>query len=209
MRARRDTRLSVADQKEILSFLLRFVVDQLLSLPGIALSESMQDLSLEDSKSVNAAPRRVKQPPVVPKPVCWPKLPEGWRESDRYFVLGWDVEHPRLQELVRIHTREEAKNLWYLIRAPGILEYGSGWRHIRLCNVLPEDACPPEPWDDPNGPRKALIAIASTASKYLYNRRPTREQYIWLQQIFGCRPQWYRDSLPKQYFHLQDIPRYC
>ncbi|KZT65674.1 hypothetical protein DAEQUDRAFT_731093 [Daedalea quercina L-15889] len=56
----------------------------------------MRDLSLEDSKPADAASRRVKQSLVVPKPVCWPKLPEGWLESDRYFVLGWDVEHPRL-----------------------------------------------------------------------------------------------------------------
>ncbi|KZT65684.1 hypothetical protein DAEQUDRAFT_768631 [Daedalea quercina L-15889] len=168
----------------------------------------MRDLSLEDRQEADTTSHRVKQSPVVPKPVCWHKLPEGWRQSDRYFVLGWDVEHPRLQEFVKIHTPEEAKNIWYLIRAPDILEYGSGWEHIHVCTVLPEDADPPEPWDDPNGARKTLVAIAFTASKHLYNRKPTREQYIWLQQIFGCRPRWYRDAYPKKYFYLHNISRY-
>ncbi|KZT65675.1 hypothetical protein DAEQUDRAFT_731094 [Daedalea quercina L-15889] len=91
-----------------------------------------------------------------------------------------------------------------MIRAPDFLELASGWRHIEVCTVLPQDALP-VPWTDPNGPREAVIALAFTASRRLYERKPTREQYVWLLGLFGCYPQWYRDAVPKEHFDIHCI----
>ncbi|KZT65686.1 hypothetical protein DAEQUDRAFT_740478 [Daedalea quercina L-15889] len=147
--------------------------------PQRTLTESMQDLSLEDPKLAKSASHRTKRSFATPKP-----------------------------EYVKINTPEDEKGGWYLIRAPNLLERGCGYKPIHLCNVLPQDASPPEPWDDPNGPRQTIIALALTADMRLFERKPTREQYKWLQQVFGCRPQWFRDCLPKQHFYLHDITPY-
>ncbi|KAH9829865.1 uncharacterized protein C8Q71DRAFT_862963 [Rhodofomes roseus] len=174
--------------------------------PQRTLADSMQGLSLDDSKPAKTAISYPDtQPKPNPKPARWPKLPEGWQQQDRYFALGWDIKHPRLQEFVKMYTPEHLLDVPYLIRAPEILERGCCWRPIHLFTALPQDASPPEPWDDPDCPSMTIIAISFTSDQQLYDRRPTREQYDWLSLVFGCRPEWYRDVFPKKYAYFQDI----
>ncbi|KZT65685.1 hypothetical protein DAEQUDRAFT_814089 [Daedalea quercina L-15889] len=140
--------------------------------PQRTLVQVMQNLNLEpaseDRESEKAVPPHARQSSGRSKTYRWPKLPEGWHEQDRHFVLGWNLKHPRLQEFVGFTTPENLVILPYSLRAADYLEAASGWPHIHVCSVLPQDVNPPEPWSDPNGPRETIIAIAFTGSRRLY-----------------------------------------
>ncbi|KAH9927600.1 uncharacterized protein B0H18DRAFT_280650 [Fomitopsis serialis] len=152
------------------------------------------------SSTVEQTPTRAAHPEVL-----YPKLPSDWYENDRYWVLGWDANHPRLKAFVEKNTPPEAEDISYYIRALDLLEWCTRFRPIQLCTVLPDDAPIPPLTGKDEVPRIMLVSICFTARLPLYKRRPTKEQYKWLKQLFGCRPRWYRDSLPKNEFHLHLI----
>ncbi|KAH9927599.1 uncharacterized protein B0H18DRAFT_1118404 [Fomitopsis serialis] len=135
--------------------------------------------AISSSSTVEQTPTRAAHPEVL-----YPKLPSDWYENDRYWVLGWDTNHPRLKQ---------------------VLEWCSRFRPIQLCTVLPDDAPIPPLTGKDEVPRITLVSICFTARLPLYKRRPTKAQYKWLKQLFGCRPRWYRDSFPKNEFHLHLI----
>ena len=87
-----------------------------------------------------------------------------------------------------------------------MLEYHSSYRPLHNLYVLPNDApTPPEGAPNPS-PLDFVIAVAFTASSYLYFHRPTQVQYGWLCDVLGGRPRWYRDSFTKEDFSRHEIP---
>ncbi|KAH9927601.1 uncharacterized protein B0H18DRAFT_1118406 [Fomitopsis serialis] len=164
----------------------------------------MRDMTLNEDE--DSTPKAKERPLAVDLGVLYPKLPSDWYENDRYWVLGWDANHPRLKAYVEDNSPPDiAEDIPYYIRVLDLLEWSTHFRPIQLCTVLPDDAPIPPLTGKDEVPRIMLVAICFTARLHLYKRRPSKEQYKWLKQLFGCRPRWYRDSFPKNEFHLHLI----
>ena len=73
-------------------------------------------------------------------------------------------------------------------------------RDLNIHSVIPEGVII-EDYNDADLPVDSVIAIAFTASTYLYYHRPIQAQYEWFCQIFGSEPHWYRDEEVKEEFY--------
>ena len=79
-----------------------------------------------------------------------------------------------------------------------------GFHTINFHGVIP-DGVIIEDHDPSDLPLDPVIAIAYTASTYLYYHRPTQAQYAWLCKVFGSEPRWYRDEVRKEDFYHYGI----
>lgn len=128
----------------------------------------------------------------------YPELPANWRKEERFYILGWNLDNTRLQELVRLHTPPSMAHASYAARAKYLLEELTGYGNLHISSVVSSE--------NSHGARgegkrtKTVVAISFTAETRLFFRRPSQRQYDLLVQILSEQPLWYQDALPKYFF---------
>ncbi|KAF7768529.1 hypothetical protein Agabi119p4_7772 [Agaricus bisporus var. burnettii] len=135
-------------------------------------------------------------------------LPEGWDESEHYWLYGWPISDRQLQSILpryfKIPTAGTTPQAEYLDArlAEQILEIFSGYKHLNWFICKPtKDAIMQGIIEDfpPHGPGIPFVTLSCTARRSFFTQRPSVEQLKCLNSMLG-EPRWLESQCLKEDF---------
>ncbi|TRM59547.1 hypothetical protein BD626DRAFT_572506 [Schizophyllum amplum] len=137
-----------------------------------------------------------------------PELPTEYRDAPEfYWNYGWSMSMEEVRAFL-LHCRPRALDddppTYVLLAAvASFLTTHSGWYGVRHVFVQPTDTVKglSEMATIDGRPGVSFFMIVSTASRYYFEARPTKDEMVKLVNLIGKEPCWMKDAIEKKLWH--------